>query len=132
MYKCVKTLWSLMKPETVNGTPSAVTVKAEAGGRLDSCRSLENLNMMFSPLKRTRAFPSVGGPVSWTGAVGLPTEDSLMTAGTPPEPVVKEAASLPAVSWMALASSPEVGVGVGDDNGLALADGRRNRNIKKT
>ena len=33
----------------------------------------------------------------------------LVTAETPPEPVVKEAASLPAVSWMALASSPEVG-----------------------
>ena len=44
----------------------------------------------------------------------------LVTAGTPPEPVVKEAASLPAVSWMALASSPEVGVGVGVCYGAAF------------
>ena len=37
------------------------------------------------------------------------TGEALVTAGTPSEPVVKAAASLPAVSWMALASSPVVG-----------------------
>ena len=53
------------------------------------------------------------------------TVELLVTAGTPSEPVVKSGVSLPAVSWMALASSPVRGVFVGEDDDLALADGRR-------
>ena len=37
------------------------------------------------------------------------TVEALVTAGTPSEPVVKDAASLPATSWKAVASSPAVG-----------------------
>ena len=40
---------------------------------------------------------------------GTSVSTLLMTAGTPFMPVVKERASLPAASWMALASSPVVG-----------------------
>ena len=47
----------------------------------------------------------VGAPVAGV----LVTVELLVTAGTPSMPVVKVAASLPAVSWMALASSPAVG-----------------------
>ena len=36
-------------------------------------------------------------------------EGAFMTPGTPPRPVVKEAASLPAASWTALGSLPPVG-----------------------
>ena len=42
------------------------------------------------------------------GASGASVE-LLTTAGTSPAPVVKLAASLPVVSWMACASLPEVG-----------------------
>ena len=48
-------------------------------------------------------------PVGAPGAVAATTVEELVTSGTPPEPVVKVAASLPAMSWMALASSPPVG-----------------------
>ena len=46
----------------------------------------------------------VGAPVA-----GVLVMELLVTAGTPSMPVVKVAASLPAVFWMALASSPAVG-----------------------
>ena len=47
----------------------------------------------------------VGAPVAGV----LVTVELLVTAGTPFRPVVKVAASLPAVSWKAVASSPAVG-----------------------
>ena len=46
----------------------------------------------------------VGAPVARVLVMEL-----LVTAGTPSMPVVKVAASLPAVFWMALASLPAVG-----------------------
>ena len=46
----------------------------------------------------------VGAPVA-----GVLVMELLVTAGTPSMPVVKVAASLPAVFWMALASSSAVG-----------------------
>ena len=54
----------------------------------------------------------VGAPVA-----GVLTLEPLVTAGTPSvrRSGVKEAASLPAVSWMAFASLPRGGVGVGDE-----------------
>ena len=61
----------------------------------------------------------------------LAAVESLVTAGTPPEPVVKSGVSLPTPSWMALVSSPLGGVVVLDDDGLALADERRNRDLHR-
>ena len=58
--------------------------------------------LFSATLRISVAFANTGGVL--TAAVEL-----LVTAGTPPCPVVKEAASLPAASWMALASSPLVG-----------------------
>ena len=52
--------------------------------------------------------PATVGAVGAAGAVGA-TVEKLLTATAPPKPVVKEAASLPRASWMALASSPAVG-----------------------
>ena len=46
----------------------------------------------------------VGAPGATAARVEL-----LVTAGTPLTPVVKDATSLPAKSWMALVSSPVVG-----------------------
>ena len=46
----------------------------------------------------------VGAPGATAARVEL-----LVTAGTPLMPVVKDAWSLPAASWMALVSSPVVG-----------------------
>ena len=53
-----------MPMETVTALPSAVTVKAEAGGRVNSCRSSEKVNVMSSPAGLTPASVSVGGVVS--------------------------------------------------------------------
>ena len=53
-----------MPMETVTALPSAVTVKAEAGGRVNSCRSSEKVNVMSSPARLTPASVSVGGVVS--------------------------------------------------------------------
>ena len=48
--------------------------------------------------------------VSAVGAAGAATAvEPFVTAGTPSSPVVKESASFPSLSWMADASSPEVG-----------------------
>ena len=44
--------------------PPAVTVKAEAGGRFDSCRFSENPSRINSPASLTPALVSVGGVVS--------------------------------------------------------------------
>ena len=55
------------------------------------------------------------------------TVEALVTAGTPSEPVVKVRG---VVAGDVLEGGGVVagrGVGVGDDDGLALADGRRNR-----
>ena len=48
----------------------------------------------------------VGAPVA--AVLGV-TVELLVTAGTPDMPVVKEATSLPAMSWSATVSSPAVG-----------------------
>ena len=47
-------------------------------------------------------------PILLTSGGGA-TVELLVTAGTPSSPVVKEAASLPASSWMASSSLPAVG-----------------------
>ena len=47
-------------------------------------------------------------PVGAPGATAA-TSESLTTAGTPLTPVVKDAASLPLMSWMAFVSSPVEG-----------------------
>ena len=70
-----------------------VTPESAAGGSHDST---------------TRALP--GAAVKVVGVdTGAMTVELFATAGTPPWPVVKEAASLPAASWMTAASSPVVG-----------------------
>ena len=51
-------------PPTVTALPPAVTVKAEAGGRFDSCRFSENPSRINSPASLTPALVSVGGVVS--------------------------------------------------------------------
>ena len=52
--------------------------------------------------------PATVGAVGAAGAVAV-TVERLLTAGTPPEPVVKSGVSWPRASWKALASSPAVG-----------------------
>ena len=93
---------------TETGLPSAVTVKAPAGGFSEesvSRSSLKNSNIWLpSPW-------TMGGWVAdSSGAVrSTVTAESLTTYGTPASPVVKVLASLPAVSWTAFVSSPPVG-----------------------
>ena len=61
-----------------------------------------NSSRNLSPVLRP-----VGMRLQSAGTV-LVTVELLVTAGTPSMPVVKVAASLPAVSWMAAVSSPLV------------------------
>ena len=53
--------------------------------------------------------PTCAVPVMVGAPVGAMLVELLVTAGTPAMPVVKEATSLPAMSWSATVSSPAVG-----------------------
>ena len=62
---CGSTLPGTRTLETVAALPSTVTVKAEAGGGLDNCRSSENTRLIISAsVISTSALVSVGGVVS--------------------------------------------------------------------
>ena len=86
---------------TATGLPSAVTVKADKGGRLLLSMFWSKIRLSRTPSGVIPALESAGGMMS---AVEL-----LVTSGTLSWPVVKVVVSLPAASWMALASSVPVG-----------------------
>ena len=71
----------------------------EASRLVEERNSSRNLAPAVRPVGLRLQFPGTA----------VPAVELLVTAGTPSEPVVKSGVSRPAVSWMALASSPEVG-----------------------
>ena len=62
-----------------------------------------------SQVSATCNSPAVALKLVGASGPGRATPESFFTAGTPSSPVVKETASSPSLSWMAAASSPEVG-----------------------